>query len=410
MNKILVIHSSNEMFGSDQVLLHTLTALRRAGWQPLVLLPNDLAYTGELSRELHRQKIPVRIMSLGILRRGYLRPLRFTAYGLRLLLAVLEVRRIIRAERVRVVYSATGAVVCGALAAAWMRKPHVWHIHEILRRPRWMVKLLGHFYALFATRMIAVSQAVHRHWSGIDRRLAGKMAVIYNGVDVAHYSDPRYASRRRRKKQAVVVGCLGRIGTWKGQEVLLQALHRLGSEVPVRALIAGGTLPGAEEKLSQLKELSRALGVEGRVTLKPFQKDVRPLLATMDIAAVPSVKPEPFGMVILEAMAFGLPVIATNIGGSPEVVVEGGTGLLVPPHEAQALAEAIRTLAYSAPLRERLGRAGRKRVQTSFSLEKYQKNVVEFFAQFGAPVASEPARSRLARHPGAASHKPGIGR
>jgi glycosyltransferase involved in cell wall biosynthesis len=387
--KLLVIHSSNEMFGSDQVLLRTVLTLKRAGWQPLILLPNDLAYTGDLSRELIRQDIPVRILPLGILRRKYLRPLRVVAYGVSLLWAMWTITRIIRAEKIKVVYSATGAVVSGALAAAWTRRPHVWHIHEIPLRPRWMVKLLGHFYAAFSSRLIAVSRAVLEHWCRIDRRMPEKMTVIHNGVDVKHYSSfGRRAALRRRLgagPEEVLVGCLGRIGTWKGQEVLLQALARMGAGGRrVKGIIAGGTLPGEEFKLQTLRDQIRTLGLGRRAVLHEFQKDVRPILEVLDIVVVPSVKPEPFGMVILEAMAFGLPVIATNIGGSPEVVVDGHTGYLVPPNDPQALADTIQTLARSARQRERFGQAGRRRVTAFFSLKRYQDHVVRFFAPLGA--------------------------
>ncbi len=387
--KLLVIHSSNEMFGSDQVLLRTVLALKGDGWQPLVLLPNDLAYTGELSRELERRKIPLRTLPLGILRRKYLQPWRAPAYFLTLLRAVLKVRRIVRAEGVTVVYSATGAVLCGALAAALSRKPHVWHLHEIPVRPRALVKILGWIYGAFSRRLIAVSQAVADHWVGMNRGLRDKMTVIHNGVDLRYYSQGRQRGAVRRglglRADEVLVGCLGRIGTWKGQEIFLQALARLDkNRGRVRGLIAGGTLPGEEHKLQELRDQIQDLGLEHRVIIRDFQKDVRPILQALDLVAVPSVKPEPFGMVILEAMAFGLPVIATNTGGSPEVVVDGQTGYLVPPDDAQALAAAIETLRQSPQRRRLFGQAGRKRVTAYFSLPKYQKRVIELFASLSA--------------------------
>lgn len=383
--KILVIHSSNEMFGSDQVLLRTVLALKTAGWSPLVLLPNDLAYTGELSRELERNRIPVRVMSLGILRRRYLLPHRAPGYLFTLLRAVLKVRRLIRAEQIRVVYSATGAVLCGAGAAALTRTDHVWHIHEILQRPFWMVKILSGIYVGFSRRLIAVSQAVCDHWVRINHGLREKMTVIHNGVDLDYYFPGAGRNAVRRKlglePDDVVVGCLGRIGTWKGQEVLLEALHLLGNGgQKVKGLIAGGTLPGKEFMLQVLWDRVGALGLEGRVVLQQFQKDVRPILEALDAVAVPSVKPEPFGMVILEAMAFGLPVIATNIGGSPEVVEDGSTGFLVPANDARALAGAISDLATCPQKRKQFGRAGRRRVAEHFSLPTYRKKVTAFFA------------------------------
>jgi glycosyltransferase involved in cell wall biosynthesis len=284
-----------------------------------------------------------------------------------------------------VVYSATGAVLCGGAAAALTRTAHIWHIHEILQQPRLMVKFLSWIYAAFSRRLVVVSQAVYDHWATVNPRLRDKMTVIYNGVDLQYFSPGSMRARVRRRlglrRNEVVVGCLGRIGTWKGQEVLVQALQQLHSATcPVLGLIAGGTLPGEEYRLQELEAQIQALGLAKRIRLQPFQQDVRPILEALDVVAVPSAKPEPFGMVILEAMAFGLPVIATNIGGSPEVVQDGVTGYLVPPNDAPALAAAVLALARSAPLRRRFGQAGRKRVAALFSLPRYQKRIVEFFA------------------------------
>lgn len=386
---VLLIHSSNEMFGSDKVLLRTALALKKARWTPLVLLPNDLPYTGDLSRELERQGIPVRSLPLGILRRKYFSPLRGLGFIMTFFRAVRTLRRIIREERIQLVYSATGAVLSGGLAAARERVPHVWHLHEIPLHPRWAVKRLSRFYDRYAQRVIVVSRAVYDHWAGLNGALRGKMTVIHNGVDPEHYRpSPRMPDWRRKlgvRPDEVLVGCLGRIGTWKGQEVLVQALQHLVQEKPgVRGLIAGGTLPGKEALLDRLRDQVRDLGLGTRVTLQPFQKDVRPLLEALDIVAVPSVKPEPFGMVILEAMAYGRPVIATKIGGSPEVVEDGTTGYLVPPDDAKALAAAIQVLMSSPRRRREFGRAGRRRVQKEFSLDRYRKNITAFFAALEA--------------------------
>lgn len=382
--KILVIHSSNELFGSDLVLLRAVDVLLQSGWAPLVLLPDDLPYTGLLSQELQERRCPVRSLELGILRRKYLKPLRLPAYLGQLFLAVLKVRNLIRQERAEVVYSATSAVLCGALAARLAKCRHVWHVHEVLARPRLLVRLLGWMLFKFSEQVIAVSRAVAAHWSQVEPRLAEKIRVIYNGLDLGYYTEPRSRPADRKalhlSNNDVLIGCLGRIGSWKGQEVLLQALARVQPHAPqVKCLLAGSTVPGEENKIAALKQLIQGPGLGSKVMLRDFQKDIRPWLNAMDIMAVPSVKPDPFPTVTLEAMAFSLPVVAANHGGLPEMVAEGETGYLTPPGDAEALAAAILKLAQDRKLRQRMGAAGRKRLEKLFPLQKFQREIMHVF-------------------------------
>ncbi len=131
----------------------------------------------------------------------------------------------------------------------------------------------------------------------------------------------------------LVTGCVGRI-KWgrKGQEHLIQAAHLLKTRgIISKILIVGSPFPGNEIHLERLKELARELDVEDQIIFTGEVADAKPAYASMDIFVLPSAYPEPFGGVVMEAMSMGLPVIATNLGGSLDQVVEGVTGFLVPP-------------------------------------------------------------------------------
>jgi glycosyltransferase involved in cell wall biosynthesis len=170
----------------------------------------------------------------------------------------------------------------------------------------------------------------------------------------------------------VLVGQVGRLSAWKGPEDLLAAAAQVAARRDkVRFVLVGDVVPGEEERLGRLRAQSAALGLEDRVIWAGFRTDVPQVMAALDLLVLPSRLPEPFGMVLLEAMATGKPVIATDQGGPREIVRDGETGFLVPPGDPTALAEAISTLAADAALRRQMGLAARARAVQRFSLTPY---------------------------------------
>lgn len=387
MPKLLIIHSANELFGADLVLLRVVDTLQPAGWQLLVLLPNDLPYQGELERELRKRGCPVRVMPLGILRRKYLSPWKLPGYAWQLFQAVGAVRRLIEAEGIQLVYSVTSAVWCGALAARQTRRPHIWHLHEIVLKPRWFSRLLAAALRRWADRVIAVSRPVRDFWTGVRPALDRTLVVVHNGLDLSFYDQPRSRPADREAlgiaPEEVLIGCLGRIGSWKGQEFLLEALAALRARHPelrFKCLLGGGGVPGQDQARADLEARIRRLKLESVTVFKPFSPDVRPWLNAMDVMVVPSLRPDPFPTVLLEAMAARLPVIATNHGGPTEMVVPGETGFLVEPGDVPGLAAALRGLLLDPALRERQGAAGRMRLEREYGLARFQESIRRLFA------------------------------
>jgi glycosyltransferase involved in cell wall biosynthesis len=192
-----------------------------------------------------------------------------------------------------------------------------------------------------------------------------KTAVIPNGID---FPDPatmldKAAARLRvgLPVDGVMVGTVARLDPVKRLDVLLGALHRLEG---VFAFVVGY---GPEEQ--RLKEMAEKLGLGERVRFAGYQQDVWAWLAACDVFALSS-DWEGMPNAVLEAMAAGLPVVATAVGGTPDVVVQGATGLLVPPDDAKALAAALDRLIHDPGLRRTMGAAGRQRVRARFSLQQ----------------------------------------
>jgi len=137
----------------------------------------------------------------------------------------------------------------------------------------------------------------------------------------------------------------------------------------------GGALFGEAEYERQVRSLAESLGISSVVTFTGFRGDVPSVLADMDLIVHASTTGEPFGQVIIEGMAAGKPVIATNGGGVPEIVEDGKTGILVPMGDVQAMVEAIRRVLADPPLAEDMGARGRERVRDHFTIERKARKV-----------------------------------
>jgi sugar transferase (PEP-CTERM/EpsH1 system associated) len=213
-------------------------------------------------------------------------------------------------------------------------------------------------------RVVCVSQQVAdfvvRH-VGIRR---DKTVIIPNGIDLQDFA--RLPGRRQARAalklppDRVLVGTVARLDPVKRLDVLLRAM---GSLLDVYAIIVGD---GPER--TQLEALTKRSGLAGRVHFAGHQEDILPWLAALDVFVLSS-DWEGMSNALLEAMAAGLPVVATTVGGTPEVVVDGVTGLLVPPRDPAALAGALATLVCDTALRGKMGQAGRERVAQCFSVE-----------------------------------------
>jgi glycosyltransferase involved in cell wall biosynthesis/O-antigen ligase len=382
---ILFVHSSDEMYGSDVVLLELLRRLDKARFRPLVALPADLPYErgqARLSDELVKLGIPVRHVDFAVLRRRYLGWPGLVWFARRLVRGSRELARWIRAEQVQLVHANTVAVWGAALAARLTRRPLLWHVHEIITYPRWLRWLVARVVTASAQRVVAISGAVAEHLLalGAVQDARARLVVIPDAVDTERFRPDNDPAPARKAwgiaADQVLVGTVGRLHTWKGQEVLVEAAALLRERCPhVRFVIVGDIVPGQPGPKMALEAAIARAGLGDRVQLVGFWPDAAEAMAALDIMVLPSTSPEPFGLVLLEAMASGKPVIATAHGGPLEIVADGETGFLVPPGDAAALAEAIERLAKDPQLRVRMGAASRARAETMFG---YPAHVAAF--------------------------------
>ena len=193
--------------------------------------------------------------------------------------------------------------------------------------------------------VICISEAVK---DNMRRKQAdfGNLVTIHNGLD-PEMMHPRLAPSEVRRQfdlppSAPVVVMTGNLKAWKGQDTLIRALDRVRRPCPgVRCVLVGDTSPSDQDYEKTLRSLVASLGLDGHIVFAGFQRNVADFLTMADVVVHASVLPEPFGRVILEAMACRKPVIGARAGAIPEIIEEGVTGLTFPPGDADALAEAI---------------------------------------------------------------------
>jgi sugar transferase (PEP-CTERM/EpsH1 system associated) len=245
-------------------------------------------------------------------------------------------------------------------------------------------------FAPLVSRFVTVSFDL-RQWLVTTIRLrAAKVVTIHNGVDVSRFArGDRSAARRalRLPAHAVVVGAVGRLDAVKDHRGLLQAFSILRSDQPAAELVIVGDGPRRGDLERQIQEL----GLTGHVHLLGMRQDVAVLLRGFDAFVLPSLA-EGISNTVLEAMATGLPVVATRVGGNPELVEHGVTGALVAPGSPLVLAAALRCYVEDAVLREAHGDAGRRRVLQHFTLERMAQAYRDLYLSVGSHETQRRSR------------------
>ena len=299
--------------------------------------------------------------------------------------------RILREQKTEIVHVHSRRDYVPALLGAALARPRpkaLLHAH-LIRRLGEPPRLAGKFFAWGADGVVAVSEAVRARLQQEHGFAPGFIQLIPNGVDVAAFATVDSADGQRRRaaqrqawgvpEGALVVGMMGRLNA-KGQEALLAVAPEIARQYSGVWFVLVGPEGTAGDRG---RLLAHSAGLAGRVVLPGMTEDVPAVMAGFDVLAhLPS--DESFGLALAEAMAAGLPTVATNIGGCREVVQDGVTGMLVPLDDAPALTGALACLLdpQAGPERRaRLGAAGRARVLAEFSLDRQVQRLQELYRQ-----------------------------
>jgi glycosyltransferase involved in cell wall biosynthesis len=252
---------------------------------------------------------------------------------------------------------------------------------------------------------VLVNAEAVRSWLEEQGYPPEKMVVIRNGVDLSRFRGGRGDGAVRRSLRlppgAPLVAVFSRLDRNKGLEYFLRAAAIIAArDREVRFLVVGdrfvskdGVIVRDDEHRDELVSLTRRLGLEGRVVFTGFRLDVPELLSEVTLSVLPSLS-EGLSNAVLESMAAGVPVVATRVGGTPEAIEDGVSGLLVPPRDAPALAGAIRALLEKRDLAGRLGQAARERIERSFSLDRMLRETQDLYAGMLERAAARGAGGR----------------
>ena len=408
--RILLLHSSSDLYGASKIFLQTVQILQKQGHACEVVLSNE----GPLVDALKNTGAHVHVFNLGIIRRKYFTPLGILNRIAKWAQANKQLRKIIKQQKIELVYSNTTAVLMGAWVAKKYNIPHYWHVHEIIEQPKFLHSTISWFMQTRCAKIICVSQAVEDHWIQRNPLLAHKIRLIYNGIEpIQKCDEANYRDTYHIPFNALVVGMAGRVHYWKGQNYFLSIAKQLlvlesvrnssnassNNIPPFYFIITGDAFPGYEYLVNEMQEFIVKNELTTRVIYTGFEKKMDKFYSAIDILVLPSLLPDPLPTVVLEAMQYGIPVVATPQGGALEMIADNETGIFIPmPDIYDNVQESIhynRTeaaanifyLAHSVQQKQTgnitaienrkiMSEQAKKRVTQYFSKEAFEKNII----------------------------------
>lgn len=398
--KVLFVDHCSRMSGAEIALFHTVTNMREI--DPLVLL----AESGELERRLIESGIPTHKITLnprtGTASRngiGSIRTALFQFYDVARFAK--QFRKFVKSEQPDVVQTnSMKAHVLVGVSLIWISQPVIFHI-----RDRVTTDFMSRAGVLLIRSLVRVVP------SSIIANSRSTLATVPNSVRSAVIPSPIVKPdplKYPRKSHAdFVFAIVGRITPWKGQDIAIQAFAKVAERNETQLRIIGGPIFGENDYQDELEKLTVDLGISDRVHFVGHVDDVYAELSSVDCLIHTSVIPEPFGQVIVQGMAMGLPVIAANAGGPTEVIDNDVDGLLYPPGDVDELAAHMARVANNPGDAERLGKNAAGTAQ-KYTIERivaeYSDEILELVR-----VRELTGKRRVRRHlPADISDVPGV--
>ncbi len=344
--KILFVDYFSTIGGGQKSLLELLTVLKERDFSLGLVLSSD----GPIVPEVKKRGVPYTFVNMG---KGKLR------YAHKSIPAFFRMYNIIKKFDL-VHANCFNAAKFAFLPACILKKPLIFHKRIFVRKGS-QLGLEHRIFAKFFTKIIAVSDAVRNSLiaTGVEEK---KITVVKNAIKLRKFKN--YTNRK-------AVGTAGIFRMEKGFEYFIEAAKEISRYFPQSKFhIVGDAYPSDIEYKSKLFSLREKLGLDKSLFFTGMVKDLFSILPKFSVFVLPSIR-EPFGRVILEAMACSLPVVATDDGGVPEIIEDGKEGILIPPKDPDAIARAVISILKNKSLAREMGNRGRKKVEKYFSMERY---------------------------------------
>jgi len=416
--RIAYLDHTASMGGGEIALLNLVIHLDRSRYEPVVVLFSD----GPLRSKLIEAGIETHLLPIDAALTGVRKDSLGLGSFLKLKQVIVMMRfvpalaRLLRDLRVDLVHTnSLKSDVIGGLAGRWARLPVLWHVRDRIDADylpgsvaavfRKLCRIIPNVVVANSAATLAtlrlddgavdfVGSAMRTGTSPDEgtvrsadptfgRKIFARGRVVHDGTDEPILSERQDGGAPDHP----IVTLVGRITRWKGQHIFIRAAGLVHEKFPgARFRIVGSALFGETAYDSEIRELVKLLNLESVVEFTGFRNDVADLIRQATIIVHASVVGEPFGQVIIEAMAAERPVVATNGGGVPEIVVDQVTGLLVPMGDAQAMAESICRLLEHPEQARSMGGEGRKRFLDHFTIQNTAANVEKVYDDFLPPL------------------------
>ena len=383
MNNIVFLHSSSELYGSDRSLLNLVKNLDKDKFNITVILPED----GPLVDKINKvDNVEVIINELAVLRRKNLSLSGMSQYFIMLIKSIKFINNLIKEKNIDIVYTNTSVIFAGGISAKLCKVKSIWHIREIIKS-KYERFIVSKIVDIFSDYIIANSKATAEAISNTK----DKVKVIYNAIDIEknidlEYNDGAYkevASTVAGGSDKIKVGMAGRINRWKGQKLFVDMAKLVSQENDnVEFLIAGDVYKGEDEILDDLKEYILESGVKDKIVLLGQVDNMNSFYKEIDIFILPSIQPEPFGLVVIEAMNNKLPVVATNHGGPVEIIENNVDGFLVDYKEAKEMVQVVNKLIKDREFRSYIATNAEKKVKEKFNVSRYVNEISRILEEF----------------------------
>lgn len=384
--KVLYVNHSSKIAGAEQCLLRLMRSLDRSRYEPFLVCPD-----GELVIEAHRRDVPVFHLSFLDYQSnrstiaGITIPNPFLALWNMVKVTVMgwKIGEIARRESIDIIHANSlltrlPACIAGKIAGVAV----VWHVRDILSSKYWLA-VYDFMSARLVARLITVSNACHIQFSNLSN-----VITVYDGIDSEAFKWDEQAALKVRKsfgwdEQHTVFGIFGRISKTKGHDHFVRAAIIVHERYRMTRWLVVGEAWNPEEQrfLSDLRIQASEAGLEQDLIFTGFRSDVNEVMSACDVVVVPSVIQDSFPNTVLEGMACSRAILAFPVGGIPEAIDDGITGLLVKRMDGEGLAEAEMLLVDDPMLRQRLGREARKRVVACFNMQQTQEGIERVYQE-----------------------------
>ena len=383
MNKknVLFISHSSDLYGAEKSLLLLLKNINREIFKPIIILPN----AGPLYEIIEKYNIKAYEVKLSWWVKSNDKKhtiysfLRFIKKLMNELLSFYKLLKIIKKEKINLIYTNTIVVGSGSIAAKILKVPHIWHIREIINHnsnitPIFERKFLFKFIKRFSDKIIVNSKATAEQFDIIGESKK-KFCIVYNAIDLRDF---KLKKNEHRSNKGIyefdwLVAVVGSIQPIKRQVDAIQSIKLAKRIIPnIKLLVIGGD--GDCKYINKLKEIIKKENLIENVLFMGYRDDVPNILLRCKALLVPSWN-ESFGRAVIEGMAACIPVIAVNSGGPKEIITNEIDGFLVPPQKPKIISKKIIELYNSPSMGKTIGHNARKTVEKRFNVNLYVRNI-----------------------------------